>query len=995
MSTNKTAHYILDDIYARSGWDFDLRGAEKSMPAFFWQIKEVESKNNGYPCVGKRDVNPRSEGVYTFETTYNIKSGEGFFFAFTDRENAFVKIVQKDGFFFAQDKKLFPISYGAHYIRIDLDLDNKKAYFLSDGINKAVCDFMGNTNTLSQFKFGYDGDTIGSAHLDGPVKLYTNYLVNDYCLYTFEGEMPVDYIVNAPEDTRVHRIKYSDVKNLHVYNMSSNGKNTCSVKRPFNKTSGKVELELRYHQNEENCGKFTVKFNNGDTTAVSVYDKDYALYCDGGMLKQHNNYVWQTLRVQIDTNASTALINLNGKKVSVIALENAVDAVDSFEVCFESNGESNVHFSDMRVYPVLDEPCDYVPEPIIPKKKGDYKVGMLTCSLWREGHHYGWDCITPFYEDHTPLMGWFEEGNPETNDWEIKWMAEHGVDFQLYCWYANESDRAFKQTRMSFALYDGHLHAKYADKVKIALLWEAGNSPIPKNREMFRNQYVKHWIDYFFSDDRYMRIDNKAVMSVFGANKLVEAFGSPAGVKEELDYLRSEVKKLGYDDLIILYTGGSSVPQYNECGFDGIHAYTWGSNGYDVDFTKDCMNKILAKNDIHLVPTVSQGYNLVAWTGSRTPSTTPEDFKTLLEWSKDEILSKYEKDSWKSKLMILSTWNEFGEGTYINPSNLYGMGYLDAVRSVFTEDTPHTDIVPTQNQKDRINNIYVKDRRTIAPLDSKGADLNDYGVYKRYEFKTQEDLDKWEFHGFSSLEIKDGILYGHSDQHDPYMLLKDSDFMPFSASRVLRIRTHIRAYKPVNQMCCVQLAFSTEKDGSFPMAYGNLRQVYSVTDPDNIVEINLEVRRIRGWKWQDKITAIRFDPIYAVGDFELVDIEFMASAATHDFVVDGVPLTMAQDIYEEDGQIYIPFDTTSNLRATVGMYYEWIAPKQQLVIHGQNKDDYIFTKDSDIVLCGDNTIKMSKPLTFNDGIPAIPAKLLAEIMGRKLIITEDTVSIEK
>ena len=54
-------------------------------------------------------------------------------------------------------------------------------------------------------------------------------------------------------------------------------------------------------------------------------------------------------------------------------------------------------------------------------------------------------------------------------------------------------------------------------------------------------------------------------------------------------------------------------------------------------------------------------------------------------------------DDWTKKFVAFSTWNEYGEGTYIMPSGGNGFGYLDAVRSVFMEDVPHTDVVPSEN----------------------------------------------------------------------------------------------------------------------------------------------------------------------------------------------------------------------------------------------------------------------------------------------------------
>ena len=34
------------------------------------------------------------------------------------------------------------------------------------------------------------------------------------------------------------------------------------------------------------------------------------------------------------------------------------------------------------------------------------------------------------------------------------------------------------------------------------------------------------------------------------------------------------------------------------------------------------------------------------------------------------------------KIVILKSWNEWGEGNYVEPDQQYGHGYLDAIRDV-------------------------------------------------------------------------------------------------------------------------------------------------------------------------------------------------------------------------------------------------------------------------------------------------------------------------
>lgn len=57
-----------------------------------------------------------------------------------------------------------------------------------------------------------------------------------------------------------------------------------------------------------------------------------------------------------------------------------------------------------------------------------------------------------------------------------------------------------------------------------------------------------------------MTINNKLVFSIFGADNLISIFGT--GLKDEFDYMREEVKKLGFDGMIIT---GVSYRQKQSC----------------------------------------------------------------------------------------------------------------------------------------------------------------------------------------------------------------------------------------------------------------------------------------------------------------------------------------------------------------------------------------------------------------------------------------------
>ncbi len=988
----KDAVFVIDDRLlfskygAPSGWDFDDRGFgfPDGKPIRWRRNELISDGKHKYGVYLKRDITPIRSGKAGFAHAFELVSGDGYFVEFFDIDNkSALKIMQKDGFFWCNDIMIPVVAIKrVHYLGVEFDLDNSKAVLTFDG--EAVGTYDMTSNTLGRVKIGFDKEYTCHVKLKN-IHLWTNFLVQDRCFAENNGKMSYGWESQLTEGARAYRSYYYEGSGMATYCITAAKGAKGAVTRKFDAKDTKVCLNMKYlTKNTDEAVK--ISLTSGNTKAITVCDDGQnARTVDGALLRNHHAYVWQTLRIEADVKAGNALVKLNGKTCGVVDFENKVTSIDGLEIAYESPVGATLKFTEVSVFEMLPEPEDYVPAPVVPKKKG-YYVGLNTCSLWRNGDHWGWDVISPYPENKT-YLGYYDEGLPEVMDWEIKWMLEHGVDFELYCWFNNQLDAPLCRTPLSDASLNGHFNAKYGDQMKFALIWEAANCTHP-TRETFRKHMVPYFVDYYLTDPRYMVIENKPVIAIFGLNFLIEDFGSPEATKEELDYLRDVVRGLGFDDVIYMASSSGENPKHLVTGIDCGYAYNWTKAGYFPEYTKDRIRTIRQASTLHHVPTVSVGFNNVAWADTRSPLMTTDGLKEMLDWFKDDVLPTNKGEDWKRKFVMLSTWNEYGEGTYMCPAGLNGFGYMDEVRKAFTDGPEeHEDVRPNQNQLDRLGYLYPKGRSRLAVQgwEKKPCPSN---VVQRIELGCDKALAEWEVENGLELEVKDGFMYGKGKEFDPQMVFKCN----IDAKNVQAIRMDLvtgSLNKPLgdkNQgFVETEFFFTTDKDPEWSVAKG----LYSSELDDGTllfdVSANLE--------WKDTITAIRIDPRFGAGTFKASFIELLGGLEIYNISINGHGYYPHYYPTVEDGEVYVTFEPQKNIHTLMKLYHEWDLETKTLMLDCCGKICY-FTEGSDKAIVDGKQVPLKKPLEFFDGVPMMPMKALCDIAGYKLTIDGMNINIE-
>lgn len=613
----------------------------------------------------------------------------------------------------------------------------------------------------------------------------------------------------------------------------------------------------------------------------------------------------QWYHVMVKITAEGGLIYLNHK----LKAEGITIPFSKFDTLAFEAGAGEALLDDILLKDYFENDDDYVPEPVLPEEDG-YIVGMQACSLWKEGSHFGWDWISD-WEERQSLLGLYDEMSSECADWEIKWMVEHSVDFEFFCWYRppNSVDEPIKQPRNAYALEEAYFNAKYSDLLKFAISWENGSGTPVSGSEDFRENIVTYWIEQYFKDSRYMLVDNKPVVGIYNFAKLKEQFGSIENIKAELDYLEEACIAAGFDGCIVMLTTGetntSVLQEYKDAGIDCLYAYNWGPA---VSVQQE---KMLAQKNaaiIDMVPTICMGRDDSAWERTAGSYLTNTEFRTLADWVANTFMPTLDSNSLGSKMVMVGNWNEYGEGHYVMPSNLNGFGYLDTIRAVFGDNETHTDTVPTAAQLERINRMYIQDRVVKRTYTKETSDEIPEDVKIGWYFNSNGDTEGWEIEGgVDALTIANGSMSGNSTDTDPKILSPDA--LNIAVGDVPYIRVRIKV-DPVNATKKLRVYFTTTSSTAW--AQTKCLSMEFTGANNEYVEYLFDTSTKTAWT--GTLKQLRIDPLEETGSFAIDSIELLQTPSDSEVNVmfEGEQIFTTRPVYIRNEHVMFPAAELSN-----------------------------------------------------------------------------------
>lgn len=348
-----------------------------------------------------------------------------------------------------------------------------------------------------------------------------------------------------------------------------------------------------------------------------------------------------------------------------------------------------------------EKKADYVPEP----KPIQTKVELTAFYYPGTEQMAEWDMVEQTRPEIKPLLGWYDEGNPEVIDWQIKWAVEHGISTFLVDWYWNQGVQRLDHW------VKGFYQARYRKYLKWCMMWANHNEP-GAHSTADQIAVTKFWIENYFKTPEYYTIDGKPVVIIWQFSNLDADFIAEAakngetlqpgeGAKRALDLTQKLVKEAGLPGVcfIQMNPNAKTFELAQKAGFSSQMDYNFfwqayalypedrGPNDTNQNYSYDLVIKTVQKywketwnSDFPHWPILPCGWNDLPRSFQKARvmrDRTPEKFRQVCE-----SCLKFCEENQISRVVI-SPINEWQEGTYIEPNQEYGFAMFDALRDVF------------------------------------------------------------------------------------------------------------------------------------------------------------------------------------------------------------------------------------------------------------------------------------------------------------------------
>lgn len=351
-----------------------------------------------------------------------------------------------------------------------------------------------------------------------------------------------------------------------------------------------------------------------------------------------------------------------------------------------------------------------------------YYPGWHSCPVRDASFPRGWsewDLVyqaRPAFDGHElpclPLWGREDESDPEVFARKIAAANEYGIDAFVFAFYWSRGKRLLEG-----ALKKGLLQAKNRQRVKFALMWanrmprkvmpvkDAAARIIDPSRLVYTDP--KDFVDFietvageYFIQPEYLEINGAKYLSIFDSAFFIKQLGYEE-VRKAIDLARKKLADRGMKmHLAAIDPISDHQPHLVEMGFDSVTHYVFlpdWKGEHLQDFRKMAqMRQQLwpaypQKTGLPYFPAVTPGWDAnprgVDYGKERpgkypwSPIITGRSPEAFSEFVSEALAFLGKQNCSGDNLCMISSWNEWSEGHYLEPDEKYAYAWLEAVKN--------------------------------------------------------------------------------------------------------------------------------------------------------------------------------------------------------------------------------------------------------------------------------------------------------------------------
>ena len=328
------------------------------------------------------------------------------------------------------------------------------------------------------------------------------------------------------------------------------------------------------------------------------------------------------------------------------------------------------------------------------------------------------------YQPKVPAdLGYYDLRMPEVRKEQANYAREAGIEGFCYWHYWFGMGKRLLEMPFNEVVRTGEpdfpfclcwTNHSWSNKTwKNGMSRKEANTMIAEQKYLGVEDYTMHFYALLpaFKDKRYMTVDGKLLFMIWDPNR--------PQMKEFIDTWRSLANKNGlpgFHFVAMLYTASmrqnltvqDRINKINEYGFDAVN--TIGNTKAELEcgkmgkYFRAAMSKFLGIDTVskydqaeinkhmfceedrqeNVYPTIMPNWDRSPRTGKKCTlytNSTPQVFQNSVE----DALNIIKEKQPDHQIIAIRSWNEWGEGNYLEPCIKYGHGYLDAIKNALNK----------------------------------------------------------------------------------------------------------------------------------------------------------------------------------------------------------------------------------------------------------------------------------------------------------------------